>query len=179
MQTENNASVRPVRANLVTFMLLVLLSVIGVGITDYSPADAHRYWIFMVFVCAVTSILAGISQPRRKQNMRSLSWISVQVLHWSACIAAVLIVYSLVHTGRINNADAGLILLLLLALTVFLNGAQVGPYFYLLGALLGLMTVTMAYIEQYIWFILIAAVIVMIVAIYWDRLVAGLHKSSE
>jgi len=179
MQTENNASVRPARANLVTFMLLVLLSVIGVGITDYSPADAHRYWIFMVFVCAVTSILAGISQPRQKKNMRSLSWISVQVLHWSACIAAVLIVYSLVHSGRINNADAGLILLLLLALTVFLNGAHVGRYFYLLGALLGLMTVTMAYIEQYIWFILIAAVIVMIVAIYWDRLVAGHSRPSE
>ncbi|MDH3971962.1 MAG: hypothetical protein OEU63_07280, partial [Gammaproteobacteria bacterium] len=106
-------------------------------------------------------------------------WVSVQLLHWSACIAAVLIVYSLVHTGRINNADAGLIMLLLLALTVFLNGAQVGPYFYLLGGFLGLMTVFMAYIEQYIWFILIAAVIFMIVAIYWDRLVAGQARSSE
>lgn len=179
MSTERNASARPVRANLVTFMLLVVLSVIGVGITDYSPADAHRYWIFMVFVCAFTSILAGISQSRGKQNRRSLSWLSVQLLHWLACIAAVLIVYSLVHTGRINNADAGLILLLLLALTVFLNGAQVGPYFYLLGAFLGLMTVTMAYIEQYIWFILIAAVVVMIVAIYWDRLVVRHNSSSE
>jgi hypothetical protein len=101
-----------------------------------------------------------------------------QVLHWSACIAAVLIVYSLVHTGRINNADAGLILLLLLALTVFLNGAHVGPYFYLLGSMLGVMTVTMAYIEQFIWFILIIAVIVMIVAIYWERLRAGKHNRS-
>ncbi|MDH3887123.1 MAG: hypothetical protein OEU78_01345 [Gammaproteobacteria bacterium] len=179
MLIEKKARARPLRANLVTFMLLVLLSVIGVGITDYSPADAHRYWIFMIFVCAITSIFAGISQSRGKQNRRSLSWVSVQLLHWSACIAAVLIVYSLVHTGRINNADAGLIMLLLLALTVFLNGAQVGPYFYLLGGFLGLMTVFMAYIEQYIWFILIAAVIFMIVAIYWDRLVAGQARSSE
>jgi hypothetical protein len=68
-------------------MLLVVLSVIGVGITDYSPADAHRYWIFMVFVCAFTSILAGISQSHGKQNRRSLSWLSVQLLHWLACIA--------------------------------------------------------------------------------------------
>ena len=99
-------------------------------------------------------------------------------MHWSACVAAVLIVYSLVHTGRINNADAGLILLLILALTVFLNGAQVGRYFYLLGMLLGSMTVLMAYIEQYIWFILIVAVVVMMVAIYWDRLAAAGHNRS-
>jgi 4-amino-4-deoxy-L-arabinose transferase-like glycosyltransferase len=122
MSTERAGGDRPVRANLVTFMLLVVLSVIGVGITDYSPADAHRYWIFMVFVCAITSILAGLSQTRGQQ--RPVSWLMVQVLHWSACVVAMLIVYSLVHTGRINNADAGLILLLLLALTVFLRGVK-------------------------------------------------------
>ena len=179
MSTESSTGTRPVRAILVTFMLLLVLAVIGVGITDYSPADAHKYWIFMVLVCAATSLLAGLSQSRGHQSRHSLSWVGVQLLHWSACIAAVLIVYSLVHAGRINNADAGLVLLLLLALTVFLNGAQMGPYFYLLGALLGFMTVTMAYIEQYIWFILIAAVVVMIVAIYWDRLVPGRRKSED
>jgi hypothetical protein len=178
MSTEKPGGDRPVRANLVTFMLLVVLSVIGVGITDYSPADAHRYWIFMVFVCAVMSILGGLSQSRGQQNRRSVAWLTTQVLHWSACIAAVLVVYLLVHTGRVNNADAGLIMLLLLALTVFLNGAHVGSYFYLLGFFLGLMTITMAYIEQYIWFILVAAVITMIVAIYWDRLVAVKRKAS-
>jgi hypothetical protein len=36
----------------------------------------------------------------------------------------------------------------------------------------------MAYIEQYIWFILVAAVITMLVAIYWDRLVAVKRKAS-
>ena len=132
----------------------------------------------MVFVCALTSVIGGLSQPQGHENRRSLSWLSVQIMHWSACVAAVLIVYSLVHTGRINNADAGLILLLILALTVFLNGAQVGRYFYLLGMLLGSMTVLMAYIEQYIWFILIVAVVVMMVAIYWDRLAAAGHNRS-
>ena len=178
MTKEKSANNKPGQANLVTFMLLVVLSVVGVGITDYSPADAHRYWIFMVFVCAITSIIGGLSQHQGHENRRTLSWVSVQVLHWSACVAAVLIVYSLVHTGRINNADAGLILLLLLALRVFLNGSQVGRYFYLLGMLLGSMTVLMAYIEQYIWFILIVAVVVMIVAIYWDRLAAARQERS-
>lgn len=170
MSSNETTANRPVQANFVTFLLLVLLAVVGVGITDYSPADAHHYWVFMVFVCAATAILAGLSQPRRAGEQRSISWLGVQLLHWSACIAAVLIVYSLVHTGRINNADAGLIILLLLALTVFLDGAHVGPYFYLLGALFAAMTLAMAYIEQFIWLILIIAVIGLIVAIYWERL---------
>ncbi|MDB4409213.1 hypothetical protein N9235_00145 [Gammaproteobacteria bacterium] len=60
---------------------------------------------------------------------------------------------------------ASLVTFLLLALTVFLNGAHTGPYFYLLGRFLEVMTVSTAYIEQYIWFILLAAVITMVVAI--------------
>jgi len=133
----------------------------------------------MVFVCAATSFPAGISQTRGQQGRRSLSWVSTQLLHWSACIAAVLMVYSLVHAGRINNADAGLVLLLLMALTVFLNGAHTGPYLYLLGTFLGVMTVSMAYIEQYIWFILLAAVIAMVVAIYRERLVGRRHTQQN
>ena len=43
MTKEKFTSYKPGQANLVTFMLLVVLSVVGVGITDYSPADAHRY----------------------------------------------------------------------------------------------------------------------------------------
>ena len=71
------------------------------------------------------------------------------------------------------------VIFLLLALTVFLNGAHTGPCFYLLGTFLGVMTVSMAYIEQYIWFILLAAVITVVVAIYRERLVGRRHTTAE
>ena len=29
-------------------IVLILLSIIGIGITDYSPADSRRYWLAMV-----------------------------------------------------------------------------------------------------------------------------------
>ncbi|MEN8205229.1 MAG: hypothetical protein ABFS24_04365 [Pseudomonadota bacterium] len=45
------------QVNPVTFLFLIVLSVIGVGITDYSPADAHRYWLLMIFVCATVATL--------------------------------------------------------------------------------------------------------------------------
>ncbi len=178
MLSEKTGTNRPGRTGFVAFLLLLVLSVIGVGITDYSPAGAHHYWVFMVLASAFISMLGGLTRSRNAGEHRSVSWVTVQLLHWSACVAAVLIVYSLVHAGRINNADAGLILLLLLALAVFLNGAHAGPYFYLLGIVLGGMTITMAYIERFIWFILVIAVIGLGVAIYWERLRAGKHEHA-
>jgi 4-amino-4-deoxy-L-arabinose transferase-like glycosyltransferase len=93
----------------------------------------------------------------------------VQLLHWCACVAAVIIAYALIHNGRLNNADAGLVILLLLSLTVFLDGAHVGRHVYMLGILLGLTTLVMAYFEEFIWSILIISVCMTLIAIYWDR----------
>jgi len=155
--------------NLITFMFLLVLAVIGVGITDYSPADAHRYWLFMIFICAAVAILGTLMQARGEDRRMNLSRLWVQLLHWGACIAAVLMTYALIHNGRLNNADAGLVILMLLSLSVFLDGAHLGRHFYLLGFFLGMMTLLMAYLEEFIWIILIISVFMTLIAIYWDR----------
>ena len=167
------------QANLVTFLFLIVLAVIGVGITDYSPADAHRYWLFMVFVCAAVAIMGALVKSRGQGSKQQVSRFAVQILHWSACFAAVLVTYALIHNGRLNNADAGLVMLLLLSLTVFLDGAHVGRHFYLLGTLLGLMTLVMAYVEEFIWIILIISVFMTFVAIYWDWYGASRHAKLQ
>jgi hypothetical protein len=177
VSTPSSATHPTGQANLVTFLFLIVLSVIGVGITDFSPADAHRYWLFMIFVCAAVALLGTVARSRGQGGKQHVSRFAVQVLHWSACFVAVLIIYALIHNGRLNNADAGLVIMLLLSLTVFLDGAHVGRHFYLLGTLLGLMTLVMAYIEEFIWVILIISVFITLVAIYWDRLSTHRAKS--
>ena len=157
------------QANLVTFMFLLVLAIIGVGITDFSPADAHRYWLFMILICAAVALFAAVRQAQGEDTRAHLKRLRVQLLHWSACVAAVIITYALIHNGRLNNADAGLVILLLLSLTVFLDGAHVGRHFYLLGFLLGVATLVMAYFEEFIWIILIISVCMTLLAIYWDR----------
>lgn len=173
MSTPSGSTHPAGQANLVTFLFLIVLAVIGVGITDYSPSDAHRYWLFMIFVCATVTISSTLPKSRGQGGKQYVTRFAVQALHWSACLAAVLITYALIHNGRLNNADAGLVILLLLSLTVFLDGAHVGRYFYLLGTLLGLVTLVMAYVEEFIWIILTLSVCTMLVAIYWDRFSAG------
>ena len=157
------------QANLVTFMFLLVLAVIGVGITDYSPADAHRYWLFMILICAGVALFGAVQHDRGAGTKTHLRRLRVQLLHWCACVAAVIITYALIHNGRLNNADAGLVILLLLSLTVFLDGAHVGRHFYMLGILLGLTTLVIAYFEEFIWIILIISVCMTLIAIYWDR----------
>ena len=179
MSTPSSGTHPTGQANLVTFLFLIVLSVIGVGITDFSPADAHRYWLFMIFVCAAVALLGTVVKSRGQGGKQHVSRFAVQVLHWSACFAAVLITYALIHNGRLNNADAGLVMLLLLSLAVFLDGAHVGRHFYLLGTLLGLMTLAMAYVEEFIWIILIISVFMTFVAIYWDWYGASRHAKLQ
>mgnify|MGYP001823009947 FL=1 len=157
------------QANLVTFMFLLVLAIIGVGITDYSPADAHRYWLFMILICAAVALFGAARHDKGAGTRKHLRRVRVQLLHWSACVVAVIITYALIHNGRLNNADAGLVILLLLSLTVFLEGANAGRHFYLRGLLLGLTTLVMADFEEFIWIILIISVCIILIAIYWDR----------
>jgi hypothetical protein len=43
---------------------LILLSIIGIGITDFSPADSHRYWFAMVPVFAAACLILEWSRAR-------------------------------------------------------------------------------------------------------------------
>ncbi len=48
------------------------------------------------------------------------------MLHWIGLVVAVQLVYLLLHIGRLDNENTGLIILLLLALTTFLAGIHLG-----------------------------------------------------
>ena len=44
----------------IVFIVLIVLSIIGIGITDFSPADSYKYWVAMVPIfCGACLILEG------------------------------------------------------------------------------------------------------------------------
>ena len=47
-------------------IVLILLSIIGIGITDYSPAESRRYWFAMVPVFAGACLILEWSRARGK-----------------------------------------------------------------------------------------------------------------
>jgi hypothetical protein len=74
---------------------------------------------------------------------------------------AVQLVYLMLHAGRLNNENTGLIILLLLALTVFVSGTHLGWRLCLVGVLLAVALVMATYLEEFTWlFVFLTAVAV-------------------
>lgn len=142
----------------IVLMVLVLLSVIGMGITDFSPDSSHWYWFAMVPIFGVACVVIEWSRSREKGYKR-LAYIRTQLFHWIGLLVAVQLVYVLLHSGRLNSENAGLVLILLLSLTTYLAGIHLGWHFCLLGVLLAIALAMAAYLEALIWLMLFAVIV--------------------
>ncbi|MCH9699703.1 MAG: hypothetical protein K0U68_16530 [Gammaproteobacteria bacterium] len=165
VQATDITSVRNI--NTIIFCGLVILALIGVVITDVSPEIAHAYWVGMLVVYGLSAMYCGKKRATIKGGLAGI--VVKQIIHWTATLVAVLCVYSLLHTGSLSYDETGIIILLIIALGTFLAGIQVGIYFYALGFLLALATVIVAYVEEFMWIIVIAAMIIVVSVYFWNR----------
>lgn len=152
----------------IIFITMMILGLVGVAITDASPANAHGYWVFTLIAYGCIVIFSGrkLAATHGKNFGR---FVVDQIIHWGGALLAILCVYTMVHTGTINYEEAGAVMLLILALATFLAGSHAGWRFYILGALLALSTIIMSYIEEFIWVILIVALILVIGTYFFAR----------
>jgi hypothetical protein len=152
---------------IVLFMVLAL-SLIGMGITDFSPLESHRYWTLMIVLLAFASLGVGWSREEYQgNNFKKL--IVGQLIHWAATLITVSGVYLLLHTGRLNYESTGLIIELILGFSLFLDGRNLGWRFGLIGILVGGTAIVAAYVEEYIWIILLFSLCLWAMTYYWDK----------
>ena len=152
----------------IILIVLILLSMIGIGITDFSPADSRLYWLAMVPVFAGACLILEWSRARgRGQKWTTI--VRTQLLLWFGLLLAVLLVYFLLHTGRLDNENTGLIILLLLALTTFFAGIHLGWRLFIVGIFLGLALIGAAYLEEFVWMFLIIALVVVAIFLLLKR----------
>jgi hypothetical protein len=152
----------------ILFALLILLALGGVGLTHVDPGRSYLYWLSLVPVFAGACLLLEWLGFRGK----SLKWthvLRVQLLLWLSLVIGVLLVYMLLHSGRLNNENTGLVILIMLAMTTFAAGVQLGPLVMLLGCFLGLALVLTAYVKSYVWLIMIGVAVAMAVLFYVFR----------
>jgi len=152
----------------IVLFLILVLSLIGMGITDFSPVKSHFYWTLMIFVFALASIGLGWSREEYQRKIFN-DLIVRQSIHWGATLITVSGVYLLLHTGRLNYETTGLIIQLILGFSLFLNGRNLGWRFSLLGILVGITAIISAYVEEYIWLIMIVSFGLAIIAFYWEK----------
>jgi len=139
---------------------VLVLVLTGIAITNISPARSYHFWFAMVVLFAAAGLVIGTVRAHHKHI--SISKVVLdQIVHWGATLVAVLAVYWMLNAGRLNYEAAGLIVVLLLGLAMFLDGYyRVGWRFSLLGFVLMLMSVGAAYLSAYIWPILFLGAVI-------------------
>lgn len=156
----------PVEAIALTAALF--LSILGVGITDYSPLHSYRYWGVMTLVLASSGIAIGWSRAHRL-GLPVVKTLATQLVHWLATGVAVGGILLLLKAGRLNYESTGLVLLIVLGLATFLDGYRIDWRFSLVGVLIFMSGIVAAYVEEYLWVLLIIATGTTVAVLLWDR----------
>ncbi|MEQ1531629.1 MAG: hypothetical protein ABL925_20140 [Methylococcales bacterium] len=132
------------------FTLLLVLALMGVAITKYYPTVSHYFWFLMMFVFGMLSIAGQYFDLQHSLREQKAALIQ-QGLHWLGGLFVAVIVNAYYHSGRIFTEETGLIMLLTLALTTYLEGSQRGWRYCFIGVFLGVLAVAAAYFDDYLW----------------------------
>jgi len=144
----------------IVIIVLIGLSIIGIGITDFSPADSYKYWVAMVPIFCGACLILEWSRVRGR-GYRWTTLLRTQLLHWVGLLVAVRLVFEMLHKGRLDNENTGLVILLLLALSTFIAGIHLGWRLCLVGGFLAAALVAATYLEEYVWILLIIGLAVL------------------
>lgn len=135
-------------------LLLVGLGLIGLGLMDFAPLYSEWYWAIAMPIFAGMSIYIGWRNAKRRGENAKLE-LKRQAFHWIGFFVSLKLVVVLIHTGTIERESAGLVSLVLLALTCYLAGIHFEPAFVLVGILLAIAAASAAYLEEYLMIILV------------------------
>lgn len=150
-------------------ILLLIFSLIGIAITEYTPADGYGYWLIMVFVFAFSAMLiAWLQSKHRTGDLAAI--LREQSLHWGASMLIVGAAFLIQHSGRIDPTSAGILISLVLSLSTILDGIRVGWRFSMVGFYLGISAVVTSFFQHSIWIELLIAVTIVVGIIIWEVL---------
>ncbi|MCK4841303.1 MAG: hypothetical protein KAT04_05405 [Methylococcales bacterium] len=148
-------------------ILLLILSLVGIAITAFSPDDGYGYWIIMVFVFASFAILIAWLQSKHK-NGEFKEIVKEQSLHWLTSLLVVAGAFLLQKSGQLTAESAGLVILLILSLATMLDGLRIGWHFSLVGLFLGASSVIGAFYQAFIWIDSAIAITIVFLTFLWE-----------
>jgi hypothetical protein len=144
------------------FMLRLFLSSLGACIAYTYRHASHDYWLLMLLVFSLIAMAPAYFQF--KQSNADSKLLVTQALHWSGGLVAGSIVYAYHVSGRIFHEEAGLIVLLILALTTYLDGVRSGWRSVFTGIFQVLTAISIAYFDDYIWQLIALATLAAVVS---------------
>lgn len=162
-----------VKLRIIAALVMLALGFLGVIVTDIKKDGAWDYWRFLSVVYALISLV--LSWHLKKKGVKTtLLTVWHEIAHWLGLIAAIFICSYFVSIGLIGRFEASLLTLLLLALTTYLAGIYIESSLILIGIILGGFAAGIAFLDEYLYNILLPLTIV--VGILLVVLVHHAHK---
>ena len=149
-------------------IVLIILSVSGVSLTNFSSTDGWWYWTAMIFVFAIAAMLTGAIEAKKGTHFVK-NLLATQSIHWLGAMAIMVAAFSFLHAGVMNEQATGLVILLILSLATFLDGMRIGWRFSMIGVFLGMTAVIIAYVKDFLMLIVGLAIVIIGITIYWGK----------
>lgn len=129
------------------FVILLILAIIGAGISSVDDQGGHRYWSGLVLayglVCVARSWFLAKGEGASVWPM-----ISTQVLHWLGALVTIQLILFFEAGGMTDRGPAADYALLVLALSTYLAGVHFNWTYMVLGAILAVIAVALQELEQ-------------------------------
>jgi hypothetical protein len=152
----------------VVAVVMVLLALLGVGLTTSSSGAAPVYWVSLVPVFGCLCI--GTAWSRARHGGFDSPMVVRQVFHWLGIGAALGMDFYIRGTGEESSMGAGLNAMLLLALGCYLAGVHLDWLFAVVGVLLTLALIILTKADQYLWLIFVVGFVSVVAMIALMRL---------
>ncbi|MCQ8103340.1 hypothetical protein NP590_04405 [Methylomonas sp. SURF-2] len=160
------------------FIIMLLLSLLGMVVTDFSRHDGYGYWLIMVLVFGVLSIFVSWLQSKRSE-IEFGDIVKEQASHWLLTLLIVVAAFLVQKSGQLTETSASLVILLLLAMATMLDGKRIGWQFTLIGFYLAGSAIIIAYVEAFIWACGGLGVAVIIGTFLWKKWVIKYRDNNE
>lgn len=153
------------RVRFIIGFLMLAIAFVGMIFTNISSQGGWIYWRTMTPVYALLSI--GLSLYLRNMKFsETVTSIWHEIWHWFGLLLAVFLLSKLVDMGFMNHLQAGVQVLLLLALATFLAGVYIESTFLVVGILLGLMIWTVGLLNLYLYAFALLGIVLFVIVFY-------------
>lgn len=156
----------------IVLISLLILSLVGMGITHFSPQESFMYWLAMIFVFGIAAMISGGWQAKEKGHVSGhllKDLLVLQSLHWLGALLTVLAIFILLQSGRMSSETAGLVILLVLGLSTFLDGIRIGWRYSLAGIYLGTAAVLAAVVKNFLPLLILLSIAMVAGTVYWEK----------
>jgi hypothetical protein len=161
----------------VAAIIMVLLALVGIGMSNADPRVVATYWISLVPIYGLLCIATAWRMTPPGTSFGRAE-ITRQVLHWLGIAIALAVDYAIRGSGQEAGLAAGLNAMLLLALGCYLAGVHLQWLFGIVGVLLVVAGFVVVKFNEYMWLIFVVGAIAIACMIVFDRLFKSAHTQA-